>query len=48
MPITLAVLISLVFTIYGFAYALLVQGQRQDDWEERQARVFLETRDRNR
>jgi hypothetical protein len=48
MPITLAVLISLMFTIYGVAYALLVQGQRQDEWEERQARVFLETLDRDR
>jgi hypothetical protein len=30
MPITLAVLISLMLTIYGLACAVLVQGQRQD------------------
>jgi hypothetical protein len=42
MPITLAVLLSLVLTIYGLAYVVLVQGQRQDEWEERQARAFLE------
>jgi hypothetical protein len=42
MPITLAVLISLMLTLYGLAFALLVQGQRQDEWEERQARAFLE------
>jgi hypothetical protein len=42
MPMTLAVLISLVLTVYGLAFALLVQGQRQDEWEERQARAFLE------
>jgi hypothetical protein len=43
MPITLAVLISLMLTVYGLACAVLVQGQRQDEWEERQARAFLES-----
>ncbi len=39
---TLAVLISLALTVYALAFALLVQGQRQDELEERQARAFLE------